>query len=118
MNDLISRQALLDKLQKNLREYVSVGIPRSAEPIIRMFLETIKSLQSAQPEHRWIQVSQMLPEENETVIASTKYSVYPEAHYTKEYGWEWAYEAGSDYWVELKNVVAWMPLPECYREEE
>lgn len=62
----------------------------------------------------WIPVSESLPEENETVTASTDYGVYPEARYSKEYGWEWAYEAGSDYWVKLKGVKAWMPLPPVY----
>lgn len=63
-------------------------------------------------EHGWIPVSERLPKENKTVIVSTEYGVYPEARYTKEYGWEWAYEAGADYWRELEGVTAWMPLPE------
>ena len=62
----------------------------------------------------WIPVSERLPEENETVIASTEYGVYPETRYTKECGWEWAYEAGEDYWVEIEGVTAWMPLPKPY----
>lgn len=65
----------------------------------------------------WIPCSERLPEENKTVIASTKYGVFPEARYTKEYGWEWAYESGADYWEELEDVTAWMPLPESYKEE-
>ena len=67
--------------------------------------------------NNWIPVSERLPEENKTVIASTKYGVYPEAKYTKEYGWEWAYEAGADYWKELEDVDAWMALPEPYKVE-
>ena len=63
----------------------------------------------------WITVSERLPEENRTVIASTEYGVYPEARYTEEDGWQWAYEPGADYWVGLKNVTAWMPLPEPYK---
>ena len=71
----------------------------------------------ATPAQRWIPVSERLPEENKTVIASTKYGVYSEARYTKEDGWEWAYESGADYWVELEYVTAWMPLPESYKGE-
>lgn len=67
---------------------------------------------------KWIPVSEELPKENEAVIASTKYGVYPEARYIKEYGWEWAYEAGADYWKELENVTAWMPLPKTYNPQE
>lgn len=66
----------------------------------------------------WIPVSERLPEENKTVIASTKYGVYPETKYTKKYGWEWAYESGADYWRELEDVMAWMPLPPSYQGEE
>ena len=66
----------------------------------------------------WIPVSEGLPKENETVIVSTEYGVYPEARYTKEYGWEWAYESGADYWRELANVTAWMPLPKHYEPQK
>ena len=45
--------------------------------------------------------------------------IYPEAMYTKEYGWEWAYESGADYWEEIvEDVTAWMPLPERYKPQE
>ena len=71
-----------------------------------------------QKQGKWIPCSERLPEEGESVIASTKYGVYPEARYTKEYGWEWAYEAGTDYWRELEEVEAWMPLPKRYKPQE
>lgn len=84
-------------------------------------IEEIKKIITPQPKMEvncdWIPVSERLPEENKTVIVSTKYGVYPEAKYTKEYGWEWAYEAGADYWKELEDVTAWMPLPERYKAE-
>ena len=76
-----------------------------------------KIIKALEQEPRWIPVSERLPEENKTVIASTKYGVYSEARYTKEDGWEWAYESGADYWVELEYVTAWMPLPEPYKVE-
>lgn len=89
-----------------------------------MAIEALESLPSIRPKpsiseipNKWIPVSERLPEENKTVIASTKYDVYPETKYTKEYGWEWAYEAGADYWEELEDVIAWMPLPEPYKAE-
>ena len=67
--------------------------------------------------HEWIPVSEKLPEEDKTVIASTDYfAVFPEARYTKD-GWEWAYESGADYWEELAHVIAWMPLPAPYKAE-
>ena len=67
---------------------------------------------------RWIPINEGLPKENKTVIASTLYGVYPEARYTKENGWEWAYESGADYWKELEGVEAWMRLPKPYKQEK
>lgn len=77
-----------------------------------------KDAKEESKEPRWIPVSERLPEENKTVIASTKYGVYPEARYSKEDGWEWAYESGADYWEELEEVEAWMPLPKRYEPQE
>lgn len=75
---------------------------------------------SSENPNKWIPVSDRLPEENKSVIVSTEYGVvYPDARYTKKYGWEWAYEAGADYREELEDedVTAWMPLPEPYKTE-
>ena len=68
---------------------------------------------------RWIPVSEKLPEDYKTVIASVEHGyVCPEARYSKEEGWQWAYESGTDYWQEIEcDVVAWMPLPEPYKAE-
>jgi hypothetical protein len=67
---------------------------------------------------RWIPVSEKLPEEGKTVMASTKYGIYPEARYSKKYGWKWPWEVGEDYWSEIvDSVEAWMPLPEPYKAE-
>ena len=65
----------------------------------------------------WIPVNEMLQEEGKTVIASTEYGVYSETKYTQKYGWEWLYDAGSDYWKSLEGVQAWMPLPKKYKPE-
>ena len=51
------------------------------------------------------------------MIASTEYGVYPEARYSEEDGWAWAYESGADYWEDLVEVKAWMPLPKPYKAE-
>lgn len=79
-----------------------------------------KMLFEALEESNWIPVSKRLPEDYKIVIASVDHKyVYPEARYSKEYGWEWAYESGADYWVEIRgNVDAWMSLPKPYKPEE
>ena len=66
----------------------------------------------------WISVKDRLPEDEVTVMASCGQCVLSEARYSKKNGWEWAYESGSDYWEELYDVSAWMPLPEPYKEGE
>ena len=81
----------------------------------RQLAEWLKELKQLREQTRWIPVSERLPEENKTVIASTAFGVYPEAKYTKEDGWVWAYESGADYWEELDYVEAWMPLPQTYK---
>lgn len=65
----------------------------------------------------WTPISVRLPKENETVIASTDDYVYPQARYTKEHGWEWCCDDSADYWQELDDVIAWMPLPKPYKAE-
>lgn len=101
------------------RDNTEVGEPNTAVGLLYddvMF--GIDRLHPVTPQSRWISVSERMPEENRTVIASTKHGVYPEARYTKEDGWEWAYESGADYWEEIGcNVLAWMPLPEPYKAE-
>ena len=104
-SDCISRQAVLELIA----DYdLSMG------QVVRG-IHALPPVTSQEP--RWIPVNERLPEENKTVIASTKYGVYPEARYSKEDGWEWAYESGADYWEEIAcNVLAWMPLPQPYSE--
>lgn len=116
-DDAISRQAVIE-MAYDLSE---IDGEHFTEPRMVVDVEDIQNATLVTPAEKvreWIPVSERLPEENETVIVSTKYGVYPEAKYTKRYGWEWAYEAGCDYWVGLKEIVtAWMPLPEPYKVE-
>lgn len=65
----------------------------------------------------WIPVTDKLPEENKTIIASTDDNVFPQARYSNKYGWEWCCDDSADYWEELNGVIAWMPLPTPYNAE-
>lgn len=70
---------------------------------------------------RWIPVERELPKENETVMASCGQCVFPEARYSKKYGWEGLADSLGDYWETIYDVEAWQPLPKPYgaeREEE
>lgn len=114
--DAISRKAvdtLVDELARAIsdeRNHISRG--RSTGEIMQDILD----LPSVDPKQKWIPVSERPPEEGKTVMASTNYGVYPEARYSKKYGWEWPWEAGADYWTEIvDSVEAWMELPKPYK---
>lgn len=78
-----------------------------------MAIEALK-----QPTQRWIPVTERLPEVRQGVIMSTKnwtgegcYWETTKHHVIwKEYGWN------ATYWDD--EVVAWMPMPEPYKEVE
>jgi len=93
-----------------------INIEKMAQNVVQIVIQELRD--NGVFVSRWIPVSERLPEENKTVIASTEYGVYPETKYTKEYGWEWAYESGADYWRELEYVTAWMPLPKRYEPQK
>ena len=120
-DDAISRKAVIEAIEDDNRNglYSCFASDNDAQ----CFKDVIRKLQPVNPkEPRWIPVSERLPEENKSVIASTELGVFSEARYSKEYGWEWAYEAGADYWRNLEDtgdtVTAWMPLPKKYEPQE
>lgn len=116
-DNAVSRQAAVEAFQM-FREYESNRSNKEWVNRIETVLNQLPPVNPTKIEH-WIPVSERFPEEDKTVIASTKYGVYPEARYTEENGWEWAYESGADYWEEIKDdVEAWMPLPKRYKPHE
>ena len=83
-----------------------------AEEARKMAIEALK----AEPvKHgRWIPVTERLPELGEKVLVSTKYTVFTQV-FKRIYGtpdrWRWEHNT-------IKKVIAWMPLPELYKENE
>ena len=74
---------------------------------------TVEEIKNAQPEPRWIPVTQQLPEIGEKVLVSTKYTVFTQV-FKRIYGtpdrWGWEHNT-------IKKVTAWMPLPMPWRGE-
>lgn len=73
-------------------------------------------------EQRWIPVSERLPEEDGQYLITVKYK--PEAGYENIYAehGEWV-DGRWDMFCfghcgEVEGIVAWMPLPEPYKEKE
>ena len=91
MSDLISRQAAIDAI-----------FGRSHE-IIKM---RIGNLPSAQPEQQWIPCSERLPERNGYYLVTGRQGAVNKRLYQ------------DGYWYGNWTVIAWMPLPEPYKEDD
>lgn len=114
MKDLISRQAVIDVIANHLsREY---GLP--ADAMKGLAESRLKDIPSAD---QWIPCSERLPEEPGTYIVTEKeFSVGDRDH-------EGRYEIivepvefrGDGEWARANffEVIAYMPLPEPYKEE-
>lgn len=105
MSDLISRQAAIEALVK--RAHLSWEYLKIINPILDVFEE----LPSAQTEPQWIPCSERLPEEIGTYMTTLNYGTFGLAVGQRFYhggvlGWE------------DDCVIAWMPLPEPYKEAD
>lgn len=122
MSDLIRRQDAISAL-KALEESAPTTQHVSA---IFDCEDTIRALPSAEPERKWIPVTEALPEEETTVLVSAhydgdKYYRYKPNDYvtTAEYiEGRWCF-SDEEFIMQLHkhHVIAWMPLPEVYRGE-
>ena len=134
MSDLISRKAVLEEIQKiecepgyqHVGEDWSVGLI-IAENIVES-AESIESTTSAEPERRWIPVTEKLPDEEKDVLVSVHFDGHksptvdlPPSDYVEIASHiEGVWSSLSDEYkaVEVNHhVVAWMPLPEPWGGE-
>lgn len=90
------------------------GLPGSALDIVNTLLN---DLEQDEKENGWIPVSERLSEKNKDVIATVKYSGFMGMYgrwlktaFIDDYG-EWNGECIGG------EVIAWMPLPEPYKED-
>ena len=67
----------------------------------------------AQPEHRWIPCKTALPEKGQYVLCQCRVGIMDVLHLTDDNGW---YKDSTHIYMH-GFVLAWMPLPEPYREE-
>ena len=126
MNDLISRQAAIDATWFE---------PSYTDPlnVLTEVRDRLKALPSAQPEQRWILCSERLPDEHEwlgtkkfgTTISNEVYVTF-EAPDGQRFAKHISFQNGKlspvdeqrmKVWFKGAKPIAWMPLPEPYREE-
>ena len=123
MDDLISRQAVLDafwKLNVELR-------PNAIDAILNM-VNDMPSVTLTQKKHdrptRWIPVSERLPEDHKDVLVYTEddnitiacYNSHKLPFNDKPIGWGYTPKVG--YIKSSESVIAWMPLPQPYEPQE
>ena len=80
-------------------------------------LQAIQEQPTIEPGPQWIPVSERLPTARQSVILSTKDYTGEGCYWeTTEYHVIWkGYRWNATYWDD--EVVAWMPLPEPYKED-
>ena len=114
MSDLISRQAAIDAIRASTSKYT--GFMEMEMYTDDDAVEAIEGLPSAQPEQRWIPCSERLPEHGGRYLISVldginrRTTVAPYLPRCKA----WTMTGRMAYW----KVIAWLPLPDPYREEE
>jgi hypothetical protein len=125
MSDLISRQAAIDAIDVLKRNYPSSCF----EDLCKAVDIAIKVL-SAQPEQRWIPCSERLPEENGRYLVTRGLKAcdslwnrvyilnYSDLMGLKKEKIWWSGNVGKSDFERHDNVLAWMPLPEPYKESE
>lgn len=116
MSDLIRREDVEEALQS-----LHVGDTRFFEKLRK----ALDEIPSAQPERkrRWIPVTESLPKDNRQVLVYAQSTHFALAKYDEmmepdgKWKKQWVtFDAWKPYYT-IKNVIAWMPLPEPYRGE-
>lgn len=131
MSDLINRQAVIDTL-KDMYQVAEKWGQEASDDIVKARAEScmaslvemklrIENLPPAQPEQRWIPVSERLPDDLQKVLVWYEYWHWKAEELKPEYGIGWRFIGlwcGDPGNGSKLRVIAWMPLPEPPKEEQ
>ena len=123
MDDLISRQAAIDALG----HMMDTDGFRDGWAVSRANVDCmLRALPSAHPEQRWIPCSERLPDKCQMVIIWLSIPKQPFEKRSMHMAMAWLEpdaRTGELHWMDRhfskimdEKVVAWMPLPEPYKE--
>ena len=114
MSDLISRQEVLRLIRMAMPEEAGSG---------SLLYQSVSHMDSAQPEQRWIPVSEMLPEDEyvlvskiPTKISGDKWSVAIAIRTADQRSKKIQWRDSGFGVIQDDKVLAWKPLPEPYKE--
>ena len=121
MSDLISRQVIFDALIEKGQNSKRYKLGENWELNLSEIIEAINAIPSAEPERKWIPITEALPEEEKRhywICTDTGYQC--QCRWTNDvYGF-----GASDRWnwkifdiPQYQKIVAWMPLPEPWKGE-
>lgn len=118
MDDLISRKAAIDSIEKHLRFGDELYPLTDADKILNHGFEIavscVYNLPSAQ---HWIPCSERLPEKHGYYIVQTDGSRNHVIDIA-EYGLFWHNMKQEMMWNKASKILAWMPLPKPYKTDK
>ena len=116
---LIERQAAIDAIEKESQVDGAYGYMDT-----KSIVDCLNDLPSAQPDPMWIPCCERLPEDKTAyylaTVANHGLSFTTTLNNNVEcVRWDYDRRKGQDswHWCTERTVIAWMPLPEPYRED-
>lgn len=88
--------------------------PYDFQGTAKYFAKQIARMPTIKPEPHWIPCSERLPKEKQSVLVTDGSVIWVCDIISTDEGYKW--EDSHGYWLDLDEWIAWMKLPELYRE--
>ena len=129
MNDLISRQAVVDVIEAKSDEIYKTkqsGATFPHDDFFQGMAYAADIVANMPSEPQWIPCSERLPEEKQDVLLAFRHNMVVGfwEDILNDGGQAWYANSGNGWFTGTESVdddgfpIAWMPLPECYRGEK